>query len=447
MHTSLSLATLLASLSRALDLTEGQPLGHSVRACLIGLRISEALGLPEFDRDELHLTLLLKDAGCSSNAARMFAIFGGDEVKAKRDAKICDWCRPLEAIKYGVGHSAPDAPLAARFQKVCELARFPGRVMDALTASRCQQGAQIARTLQLSERVAQGIYSLDEHWDGHGAPHGLEGERIPLFSRIACLAQTLEVFAATYGVSEAYSVIRQRSGRWFDPNLVWAATFFEKDTAFWEGLDREAERILESVTGGALAKPLPDSRIDDVCEAFAQVVDAKSPFTAQHSRRVAGYAVDIARTLGLGRDSETALYRAGLLHDLGKLGVPSQVLEKPGKLDPHEWEQIRRHPEGTARVLKGVPSLARITEIAVAHHEKLDGSGYYLGMDGSQLDIEMRVLAVADVFDALSAERPYRGALSLEEVAAILKKDEGTKLDADCIAAALTPQRVLQLAA
>ena len=170
------------------------------------------------------------------------------------------------------------------------------------------------------------------------------------------------------------------------------------------------------------------------------MVDARSPFTAEHSRRVADYAVGIARTLGLGSDSEALLRRAGLLHDLGKLGVPSRVLEKPGRLDAGEWELIRRHPNDTARVLDGVPALARIAEVAAAHHEKLDGSGYCLGLDASMLDTEMRVLAVADIVDALSSERPYRAALSLEEVAAILKREEGVKLDADCIAAALQPQ-------
>ncbi len=410
-------------------------MGHTIRTCVIGLRIAEALGLPALERDELHLALLLKDSGCSSNSARMFAIFGGDERTAKRDSKICDWCRVSEAVKYGVSHAAPDASLTERFQKMLALARFPGRVMDALTQARCQQGAEVARMLGLGEAVAHAIYCLDEHWDGRGAPDGLRGEAIPRMARIACLAQTMEVFAATYGPDTATDVARRRSGGWFDPEMVRAARILDGDSEFWTTLQERPQETLVAMTSARLRERLSDTGLDAVCEAFACIVDAKSPFTAEHSRRVSVYAETIACRLGLGTTSRVLMRRAGLLHDLGKLAVPNRILDKPGRPTADEWGVIRQHPGWTARILDDIPTLSRIRTVAAAHHEKLDGTGYHLGLTGDQLDIEMRILAVADIFDALTAQRPYRDALPLDEVQRIMAPDAGVKLDGDCMEA------------
>ena len=125
--------------------------------------------------------------------------------------------------------------------------------------------------------------------------------------------------------------------------------------------------------------------------------------------------------------------RAGLLHDIGKLGVPTAVLEKPGKLTEEEFGRVRAHPTNTGRILGMIQGFDRVTEIAAAHHERLDGRGYHRGIGAEGLDLDMRILAVADVFDALSAARPYRGALEMSEVFAIMERDAGQALDADLI--------------
>ena len=169
----ITLAPLLAALSRALDLTEGQAMGHSIIACLIALRIADVLGLTDEEKQDLHVAMLLKDAGCSSNATRMFEIFGGDDLAAKRDAKFCNWCSFLEGCYYVLTHTAPHLLLNERLKKLAQIKCTPGRLMDRLTLLRCEQGAQIVRSLGLGERVAQTVYSLDEHWNGFGFPHGL----------------------------------------------------------------------------------------------------------------------------------------------------------------------------------------------------------------------------------------------------------------------------------
>jgi HD-GYP domain-containing protein (c-di-GMP phosphodiesterase class II) len=444
---TLALGPLLAALSRALDLTEGQAMGHSVLACLIALRIADTIGLSADERRDLHLSMLLKDAGCSSNATRMFEILGGDEVAAKRDAKFCNWCSFLEGARFVLSHAAPHLLLTERMKVLTRITCTPGRLMDRLTAIRCERGADIVRTLGLGERVAETVYSLDEHWNGYGSPAGLKRDAIPLLSRIACLAQTVAVFFVHFGKDKALSVARGRRKSWFDPELVRALLSFENDTYFWEDLRTRPRESLQEQTGETLRRDVSSADLDAICDAFAAIVDAKSPFTADHSKRVAGYAAQIGSRMGLDTTERTTLYRAGLLHDLGKLGVPNLILEKPGKPTGEEWEVIRKHPEWTTRILADLPALSRLREIAAAHHEKLDGSGYWRGLSGERLDKAQRILAVADMWDALTADRPYREGMTPEDALAILKVDAGRSLDPDVIDALQSAPTVLKKAA
>lgn len=432
---AISLAEVLSSLSYALDLTSGQPMGHAQRTCLIGMRLAQVLNLPLDACNSLYYALLMKDAGCSTNAARMAEIFGSDDISAKQISKITDWSNLLEAARYAAAHTLPQRSLLARAQRLLHIVTHKEETTDALMQSRCSRGAQIALSLGLGEAAADCVRNLDEHWDGKGGPAHHKGDAIPLLGRIACLSQTLEVFAKTFDVPTAYDILRKRSGKWFDPEIVRAACTFEHDQSFWEGVHLHTRTALLALDVHAAIETASEARLDAICDAFAQIVDAKSPFTAQHSLRVSAYSVQIGRALDLDETRVTLLRRAGLLHDLGKLGVSNTILDKPGKPTEEEWSAIRRHPRHTYEILKPILGFARIAEIAAAHHERLDGKGYFLGMNADQLDLDMRILAVADVFDALSAERPYRDALPLEEVFAILHRDEDVALDGRCIAA------------
>ncbi len=428
----LPLAEVLGSLSYALDLTTGQPLGHSQASCLIALRIATHLRLSDDLKSSLYHAMLIKDSGCSSNAARIYQIFGSDERAAKRKSKIVDWTNLFEAAKYAAEHALPDAGILRRAGRLLQLATKTAETSRDWIETRCNRGADIALTIGLGENAAECIRTLDEHWDGQGQPYGLKGDRIPLLGRIACLAQTMEVFARTFGVNEAYSVIRQRSGKWFDPELVRIATTFKDDMIFWRDvLDAPRESLLRLEVRAILDRATRQ-RIDTICEVFAQVVDAKSPFTAEHSRRVTQYAVDLGAAFGFTDERLATLRRASLLHDIGKLAVSNAILDKPGKPTDEEWKAIRSHPYYTEQILKTIPGFQRICDIAKAHHERLDGKGYFMGMTANELDADMRVLAVADVFDAISADRPYRAAMDRSQVYAILDRDAG--LDQDCVA-------------
>src|SRR6185503_371508 len=129
--------------------------------------------------------------------------------------------------------------------------------------------------------------------------------------------------------------------------------------------------------------------------------------------------------------------RAGLLHDIGKLSVPNRILDKPGKLTPREWEVVKLHPYYTYQILERVPVFGELAFDASAHHERLDGRGYFRNLPAAQLSLQARILAAADQLDALSAERPYRGQLPRERVVAILREERGTGLCAECVDAAV----------
>ena len=437
----LSLAEILTSLSYALDLTSGQTMGHSQRTCLIGMRIAQELGLPDRQQVSLYHALLMKDAGCSSNAARMAEIFGSDDITAKRMTKITDWSNLLEAAKYVAAHTLPEKSLLARARRMLHIVTHKTETSDGVMQTRCDRGAQIALDIGLGEAAAETIRNLDEHWDGKGGPYHRKGEAIPLLGRIACLAQTMEVFMRTFDLNAGFEVLQKRSGKWFDPELVRVAETLRPQTEFWRSVQERPKETLLLLAVQPAVERVTEERIDAICHAFAQIVDAKSPFTAQHSFRVRDYAVEVGNEMGLTKARLTTLRRAALLHDLGKLAISNTILDKSGFLTTGEWQVMRQHPLHTVKILQNIRGFERLTEIAGAHHERLDGKGYHLGLTAEQLDLDMRILATADVFDALTAERPYRGALPLKEVYAIMDKDAGAALDEDCIAALKFTQR------
>ncbi len=298
-----------------------------------------------------------------------------------------------------------------------------------MTETRCERGADISAMLGLEQATSDAIRALDEHWDGHGMPYFRSGSAIPLLGRICGLAQTVEVFYSAFNAATAYEMARARSGTWFDPSLVEALDAFEGDTGFWSSLGAvdQLEQVadLEPADRVILAD---EGRLDQVAEAFAQVIDAKTPYTARHSAGVAGIAVGIAREMGLGAEERRTLHRAGLLHDIGKLGVSNLILDKPSKLTDEEFQAVQLHPRYTLEILMRVRRFRSFAGTAAAHHERLDGSGYHIGLNGEDLGPLARILAVADVCEALSAERPYRAALGVEEVFSIMRKQVGTAL-------------------
>ena len=329
--------------------------------------------------------------------------------------------------------AAPDGTLFDRVRRILEIALRKEEVGRGMMEIRCERGAEIIRMLGLPEATAEAVRNLDEHWDGKGHPKGLAGEQIPLLGRILCLAQTTDVFYCAYGLEAMTTMLTNRRSRWFDPDLVFHLTEFMGDREFWDGLRSEnpglltaayepPDRILEAT----------EDRMDSVTRAFARVIDAKSPWTARHSERVALLSQIMARILGLSPEEERDLLRAAMLHEIGMLGVSSLILEKPGPLTPEELEAVQRHPGFSYDILRRVGVFERVAEIAASHHEHLDGTGYPRGLMARQIDLPARILAMATRAEALLADRPHRGALTWDAMLQELAPLVGRKLDERC---------------
>jgi HD-GYP domain-containing protein (c-di-GMP phosphodiesterase class II) len=430
----LKLSELIASLSYALDITEGQPPGHCVRACWIGMHIGRQAGMDDGQLWELYYTLLLKDLGCSSNAARICELYLTDDLHFKRDYKTVGDSLP-QVLGFVLKHTGLKAGLAERFRSVMTILRDGPEIARQLVATRCQRGADIARLLRFPEGVASGIYSLDEHFNGNGKPARLAGEAIPLTSRIALLAQVIDVFHTESGRDGALKEARARAGQWFDPALVQAFEQVAQSDVFWTtlaGEDIDAAVTALQPPGAGRQHALDDDYLDDIAIAFGQVVDAKSPYTSGHSARVALYTDMIGEALGLSMERRRWLKRGALLHDVGKLGVSNSVLDKAGALDRTEWDAVKLHAGFTETILGRIGPFRELAAIAGAHHERLDGSGYPRGLAADEIRIETRIITTADIFDAITASRPYRGAIPVPQALEMMKKTVGTALDPAC---------------
>jgi HD-GYP domain-containing protein (c-di-GMP phosphodiesterase class II) len=429
------LAELLSALSHALDMTEGQPAGHCVRCCWIGMQIADELKLDQTQTWELYYTILLKDLGCSSNAARICELYLVNDLSFKQDFKLIDGSLP-QALRFVLSHTGLKAGLAERFRAIINIFQNGGEISRDLIETRCQRGADIARKMRFGEPVALGIKNLDEHWDGSGKPEGLKGTDVPLYSRIALLAQVVDVFQMAGGEEAARKEIKNRSGTWFDPELTQIFERISARPSFWDSLNGEdIQEIIFELEPQASTVAVNEDYLDDIAAGFAEVVDSKSPFTKGHSERVTLFTDLIAEELGFTAERRRWLKRAALLHDIGKLGVSNTILDKPGKLDAEEWVAMKLHAAHTETILSRISAFKELAPIASAHHERLDGNGYPKGLKGDEIVLESRILAVADIFDALTADRPYRAAMPVSKALAILAEDAGTAVDPICLAA------------
>ncbi len=428
---------LLEALSFALDLTEGARPGHAVRTCVIGMRIGIALNLPEPLLHDLYYALLLKDVGCSSNAARLCQIVGNDEIEAKRLTKTTDWTRfDWNQVKYLLRNAHSRKNISRRVRGLASMVRASKDNAEQLIRLRCNKGASVVRDLGLSQGTAGAIFCLDEHWDGLGYPDRLAGHDIPLLARIVALAQVFEVFHQQFGPLSAIDVIQRRSGRWFDPTVVRVAVSLARQGQLSTGLTPEAvDRSIAEVQPEHHLILNDAYTVDNICLAFAGVVDAKSPYTYAHSSGVADTARRIGECLNLTPRELVTLRRAGLLHDIGKLSVPNSILDKPGALTPLEWKCIHQHPRYTFEILNRIGGFDQIAAIAASHHEKLDGTGYHLGHIAEEIPILTRILTVADMYDALSADRPYRRPLTHTQVIQRLHAQAPQAIDLTCLQA------------
>ena len=422
-----TLIEILSSLSHALDITEGQKRGHSFRTAYLSLLVGKKLNLTQNDLFDLYCSALLKDAGCSSNASRVYKIFDSDDLQTKYNFKFINWSNLFESVKFALNNTKPNENLFYKISHLIAETKGDPKLMDEIVEIRCNKGSEIAISLGFNYNVANAIKFLDEHWDGNGSPYKIKGDKIPLFSRILSISQTFEVFASNFDLEAAFDIINKRKSKWFDPTLVDIFNSLKNEKEIWDKYhyllkNYSIIQIDEEILQNSAPMETPVSKI---AEVFSLIIDAKTPFTYNHSKRVADYCVLIANSLNFSQDKVNFMYVVGLLHDIGKLGVSNKILEKPGKLTEQEFELIKLHPKYSYEILKNIRTFNYLAEVAGAHHERIDGKGYYQGLKEEQINEDMRILAVADVFDALRSERPYRPAMDLDKVFSIMENDKG----------------------
>ncbi|BBB90633.1 MAG TPA: HD domain-containing protein [Methylomusa anaerophila] len=381
---------LISALSIALELSTDGLSRHHWRTALIASRIAERLGVDERQRQILIYAALLHDIGAVSN-----------------------WTERRILTQFNPGN---------------EVYRH------------AEDGYHLLKDSNQFGMLAETIRYHHDRWDGAN-PSALAGKDIPLTSRIINLADRLEISLNDKRDifdqrSVILQVIREHSGTFFDPELVRVLHELARQESFWLDLTNPHyyQNFFRQIDAyGRVAFTMDD--VVNIAEIFATIIDRTSEFTGVHSRSVARVAAFLAKSRGYSAEEIKMMRIAGLFHDLGKLAIPNAILEKPARLTDQEFSLIKKHPYYTYRILEQIDGFATISDWAAFHHETIDGSGYPFRVSGSSLRLGSRIVSAADVFVALTENRPYRKPLPLIEVEKIMRSMvDNRKLDGSCVA-------------
>ena len=428
------LSELVAALSLATDLGLGQPQQHIIRQTLIAMRVAELEGMSEGERAAIFYVSLLAWVGCVADAHEMGKWFG-DDMALRADSYLVD-LTGLPMMRFMLSHVGSGSSPIRRLTMIGRFLAGGSNEVRASMASHCEASGDLSLRLGLGPEVRDPLQQAFERWDGKGSPAQLHGDEIARIMRIVHIANDVEMLHRLGGVDAASEMLRSRRGTEFDPELV-------------DGFCAHAGELLASLEeldgwdaliGGhdTLERELTEAELDVALEAFADYADVKSPYRLGHSRGVAQLAANAAATVGLPSQDVVLVRRAGLVHDVGMIGVAAGILDKPGRLTGTERERIRTHPYLTARTFSKPAALGAIGQLAALHHERMDGSGYPSGLSADSLPMTARVIAAADVYHALLEPRPQREALPPEAARDVLTEEvTAGRLDGDAVRAVL----------
>lgn len=428
------LAELVAALSLATDLGLGQPQEHIIRQTRIAMRMAELDGLSDDDRAAIFYVSLLAWVGCVADAHEMAKWFG-DDMAVRADSYLVD-LTGLPMMRFMLGHVAAGSSPIRRLTMIGRFLAGGSKEIAASMAAHCEASGDLSLRLGLGPEVRDPLQQAFERWDGKGSPGRLAGDQIARIMRIVHVANDVEALHRLGGVDAATDMLRSRRGTEFDPQLV---DYFCAHASELLGSLDELDGWDTLIGGyGPLGRELTDTDLDHALAAFADYADVKSPYRLGHSRGVAEIASAATAILGLPSDDVVLVRRAGLVHDVGTIGVSAGILDKPGRLTAAERERIRTHPYLTARTFSKPAALAAIGQLAALHHERMDGSGYPSGLTADSLPMTARVIAAADVYHALREPRAHRAAMPRDAAQQVLATEVAAgRLDGAAVRAVL----------
>jgi HD-GYP domain-containing protein (c-di-GMP phosphodiesterase class II) len=428
------LSDLVATLSLVADLGMGRPMERVLRQTVITLRLAEAAGVEDSVRAAAYYTSLLTWVGCATDTSELAELFG-DETEFYADSHDGDLAGVSMAV-FVARHLGSGSSTLRRVGMVGTFLATAGRSVQRIMQSHCQAASELAGRLELGEEVSGPLLQAFERWDGRGVPGAVGGEELAMAVRLVHLADNIEAFHSAGGVQAAVGVARRRRGTQFDPGLV--DCFTAQSAPVLADLDTVQAWDEVIALDPRLGAALDDDRLDRALEAFADFADLKSRFRLGHSRAVAVLASGGAERLGLPPGDVLLVRRAAWLHDIGMIGVPSGVWDEPRPWTLAQRERARTHPYLTERMLARLPALSAVARCAAQHAERLDGSGYPHGLSRDALPMTSRLMAAADVHQALRERRPHREALRPGAATGVLRDEvRAGRLDGDAVDAVL----------
>ena len=382
------------------DLSMGQPTDHSTRVAWIA---SQLASLPEGEGTSRHdaaCTALLRWSGCTANAPEFSDMLGDDVIG--RQAML------------STASAAAATHFAAKLRPMAEI--------------HCEVSGEIARLLGMPQRVELALRQIFGNYNGGEGPQVARGSQVPHEVFLVSSAGDLEIFSRVHGLSDGLRYIADRSDARYPARLVDAV---RRHAADWlQALELGAPADLyEFASDAMLSASVP-------LELVADVIDLKLPWMTGYSRRVADAAAACAAAMGLPATQQDKIYRAALIHGIGRASVPNSVWDMPGALSEADRERLRLVPYWTDRAARHIAALRTEAQIASFVDERLDGSGYFRGAQGAVIDVAARVLAVAAHWTWLRTTRPGTLAMTEDEATiALLREGDGGRLDPAAIAA------------
>jgi HD-GYP domain-containing protein (c-di-GMP phosphodiesterase class II) len=416
-------AEVIAAACLATDLGMGFPFEHGLHGTLMAMRLADLLDVDPQTESQTYYASLLMYSGCTTDSDVATGIFGGSRTENLTRVQHGSRAQALAGFIRAI--PAPDDSPHRRIYEVTKrlvpAARFTKPHFTAL----CEVAEMMAKRLGLPPAVHNLFAYLTDRWDGKGMLKRAKGDDLPLPVRIVHVARDAAYQRVIGGDDHAVEAIRQRAGHAFDP--VIAGRFVENAPEIMAAAEAPGSAWEATLT----AEPRPwltleGEGIDRALAAIGDFADLVSPDLSGHSAGVAELAGAAARLCGFDPVDVALIRRAGFVHDVGRVAIDPRIWQKPAALTVDGWEQVRLHPYHTERVLLPSSPLASLAEVACAHHERLDGTGYHRRMSAASLGPPARLLAAADAFHAMGEPRPHRGGLSAERGAEVLGEEART---------------------